>query len=99
MAQAEITAAQQLEWEDWAGSGTDDDEEVESYFALVTEPWREEEEEEERRAALAGIADVDPKPSSKPTKTVVMKCSSCGATFATLDGYITHQVGHGMKGK
>lgn len=94
----EIRAAQILDWGDW--SGTDDDEEIESYCQLIMDPWREEEAEEKLREQMAGLAEVDlakSKPQQKAPMAVV-KCGDCPSTFQTLDGYISHRVGHGMQG-
>lgn len=86
----ERAAAERLDWGDW--SGTDEDEEVETY--IITEPWIEDEEEETRRASEAGKADVTPKKTRPPA---LVSCH-CGNTFTTLDGYVKHLVGHGMEG-
>lgn len=95
---SDLDAVKNMTWEDW--SGTDDDEEVDTYFCLDTEPWRQDEEEERRRTQQAGVAEVNMDHPQKPTPPPpLVKCNLCSATFTTLDGYIKHRVGHGMQGK
>ncbi|KAK3913148.1 Zinc finger protein 462 [Frankliniella fusca] len=93
----DLAAVQNMEWGDWE-SGTDDEEEVDTYYGLDTEPWREEEEEEKRRAERAGMAPVSLiRPPKKSPATPLVTCNLCKTAFSTLDGYIKHKVGHGMQ--
>ncbi|XP_034237898.1 uncharacterized protein LOC117643253 [Thrips palmi] len=96
---AEEAAARCLDWGDW--SGTDDDEEIESYCQLVVDPSHEDEEEERRRAASAGASPSKSKSSQKGQSGVpLLKCRDCechSQGFSTVDGYIKHRVGHGMQ--
>lgn len=96
-AAAEIAAAKTLDWEEW--SGTDDDEDTETYCRLIMDPWREEEEEERRREARAGLAPVEDVPRAKEQSTprALVTCKDCSATFDTLSSYFKHRVGHGMQ--
>ena len=96
-ANAELAAAQSLDWGDW--SGTDDEEEVDTYFSIVLDPWREDEAEEQLREVNAGLATVNLDPSKTTPKPVLAKCPDCkDSTFTTIEGYVKHRVGHGMQG-
>ncbi len=97
-AAAEVAASKTLNWEDW--SGTDDDDEAETYCRLIMDPWREEEAEERRREARAGLAPVEEpsKRAKKSTPPALVNCPDCTSTFTTLDGFFKHCVGHGMEG-
>lgn len=77
-------------WDEWT---EDSVQEEATYFEL------EDEQEEARRDGVSGT-DAPKKCTKKPAKPkgYLIKCHECPSKFNSLENYIKHRAGHGMKG-
>ena len=94
-ASIEAEHAANMDWGDWYDE-EGDDEEAQTYYELL--PWEDDEEEERNRSNEQVQGLVQPQPKKQKTAALI-KCPECKVDCQSLDGYIKHRIGHGMKGK
>lgn len=79
---------------DWGAWSDDDDD---GANAVMTYFEKEDEEEEARRGGLVEKAKSCTNKKNNKLPALV-KCPDCTSSFTTIEGYLKHRVGHGMKG-